>query len=61
MNQVLDEIGIEVKGKMDSAPAAGSSSLAGKSMQSLIEGNKICSYVSDPLFGSIFYERTEHN
>jgi hypothetical protein len=30
MNQVLDEIGIEVKGKMDAAPAAGSSSLAGK-------------------------------
>ena len=30
MNQVLDEIGIEVKGKMDSAPTAGSSSLAGK-------------------------------
>ena len=39
MNQVLDEIGIEVKGKMDSAPAAGSSSLAGKSLQSLIKGN----------------------
>jgi len=31
MNQVLDEIGIEVKGKMDAAPAAGSSSLAGPS------------------------------
>ena len=30
MNQVLDEIGIEIKGKMDSAPSAGSSSLAGK-------------------------------
>ena len=34
MNQVLDEIGIEVKGKMDSAPAAGSSSLAGKTSKS---------------------------
>lgn len=31
MNQVLDEIGIEIKGKMDAAPAAGSSSLAGPS------------------------------
>ena len=42
MNQVLDEIGIEVKGKMDSAPAAGSSSLAGKSLQSFVKGDKIC-------------------
>ena len=29
MNQVLDEIGIEMTGKMSAAPNAGSSSLAG--------------------------------
>lgn len=31
MNQVLDEIGIDIKGQMDRAPAAGGSNLAGPS------------------------------